>query len=816
MLTSTATGEEGNSNENTEEILLYVCGKNEFGELGLNNTQKYDIPTKLPNLYYGKSLNNIYGSLHTLLFTKNKTLLACGKQVDGRLGVTNQQVKNNLKYFVELHFDKQIKIFPKGRSAHNIFLMEDGTLLVCGNNAYGQLGLGNKIDMTEYKVVDLEDELESGDEICKIVLGFGNSGLITKNGCLFICGNIGTTTFTKIVKYKDVNNNTFNLTDVTDIAFGFDHGICCNASGEVFVIGDNVSGQLGLPGTKNTKQFTKLNNLPFKGEICKLDCGLYHSFILTKTGELYTCGRNKNGQLGLGHKYNMDTFIQVLPTGSSPIFIKDVACGRYHTIIITEGNEIYGCGVNSNGQLGIRGGRDTIFFTKINILSPLDSLHINAIACGYDISFFYSKVDNQYLKKRREGNVAFLQAYDRDRLLLNGNTEEGEVYLFIPLFKTIAPNLYKVLFDQQYGMLKVNDSLTSEERKVVYHLLEYYMGNEFELLNDISQLIITLYFLDFTVGLLQWDYSKILKNEILHLLLQFIKVENVVDTLELIISYIDKLLYYKNNIPNLELDQQLHNMKEYCLNFIKLNEHYFSIQNEERLTKYLTLLWNRKVNNMEDVFDRPTLIKLDKKTILKSHLIPLFNNEQEGGDILIYLQPEKKPLKLHKTVLSSSSVVFEKMLNETSIFKDVENNSLNLYELFVKDENSKEEENMKSEAMVNILKFCYGYDIKLTMENIISIVHLSHELQMNSLFSKCCKDLESLINIENFMEFARWIDVLSQQQIDNQLKQIIDVVIQFGKTNVKSLQEHYKKELNETCPIIQQIFKKQKKTSEIH
>ncbi|KAL9647960.1 hypothetical protein ABK040_016866, partial [Willaertia magna] len=327
---------------------------------------------------------------------------------------------------------------------------------------------------------------------------------------------------------------------------------------------------------------------------------------------------------------------------------------------------------------------------------------------------------------------------------------------------------------------------------------------------------ITLYFLDFTVGLLQWDYSKILKNEILHLLLQFIKVENVVDTLELIISYIDKLLYYKNNIPNLELDQQLHNMKEYCLNFIKLNEHYFSIQNEERLTKYLTLLWNRKVNNMEDVFDRPTLIKLDKKTILKSHLIPLFNNEQEGGDILIYLQPEKKPLKLHKTVLSSSSVVFEKMLNETSIFKDVENNSLNLYELFVKDENSKEEENMKSEAMVNILKFCYGYDIKLTMENIISIVHLSHELQMNSLFSKCCKDLESLINIENFMEFARWIDVLSQQQIDNQLKQIIDVVIQFGKTNVKSLQEHYKKELNETCPIIQQIFKKQKKTSEIH
>jgi alpha-tubulin suppressor-like RCC1 family protein len=84
--------------------------------------------------------------------------------------------------------------------------------------------------------------------------------------------------------------------------------------------------------------------------------------ILTKNNELYACGSNEYGQLGLGDTHDHDIFTKVdIPNVST------VTSGEYHTMIITKDNELYSCGCNDVGQLGLGDRKHRNIFTKVNI-----------------------------------------------------------------------------------------------------------------------------------------------------------------------------------------------------------------------------------------------------------------------------------------------------------------------------------------------------------------------------------------------------------------------------------------------------------------
>lgn len=78
--------------------------------------------------------------------------------------------------------------------------------------------------------------------------------------------------------------------------------------------------------------------------IIQIACGLEHSIALTNDGVLYAWGSNKEGQLGLG----THTVTEIKPKKISTLAaipIAFIACGGYHTVVISKSGKLSDIGV---------------------------------------------------------------------------------------------------------------------------------------------------------------------------------------------------------------------------------------------------------------------------------------------------------------------------------------------------------------------------------------------------------------------------------------------------------------------------------------
>ena len=62
-----------------------------------------------------------------------------------------------------------------------------------------------------------------------------------------------------------------------------------------------------------------------------MGCGQHHYRLVTKSEQVYMCGRNEKGQLGLG-----DNEIRKIPTVIKLKNVKRVACGYEHTVFFNK------------------------------------------------------------------------------------------------------------------------------------------------------------------------------------------------------------------------------------------------------------------------------------------------------------------------------------------------------------------------------------------------------------------------------------------------------------------------------------------------
>ncbi|KAL9644108.1 hypothetical protein ABK040_005574 [Willaertia magna] len=202
----------------------------------------------------------------------------------------------------------------------------------------------------------------------------------------------------KIISFDD------SVDKVKFIKYGEKHVVLITFNNIIYGYGDNSKGQLGL-GTilKTNEEFVKveLNQEVKSKNYTQLECGYTFTVIVCDNNEIFTSGVTiqsdfllfnrviffnkdikfiragidsfyivtKNNELymcGIDYmQYNLD-LEETLTRGLAKVRnldleIKDIQCGHHSAIILDTSGNIYGFGVNWNGQLGLGDTKDRIY-----------------------------------------------------------------------------------------------------------------------------------------------------------------------------------------------------------------------------------------------------------------------------------------------------------------------------------------------------------------------------------------------------------------------------------------------------------------------
>ena len=175
---------------------------------------------------------------------------------------------------------------------------------------------------------------------------------------------------------NDFNSLVFVLSDVAEITTSA-HGVNFNThtwmartnSGDVYSWGANDNGQLGV-GDLSPRLVPTLVNVSYAAgelptEVFVCDSRISSTYILTTLGNLYSCGENSQGALGLADNVDRTSFELITNNLAGKNVVSLAVAGGTRTggapgdaqythscIAVTDNGEVYAWGHNASGQLG--------------------------------------------------------------------------------------------------------------------------------------------------------------------------------------------------------------------------------------------------------------------------------------------------------------------------------------------------------------------------------------------------------------------------------------------------------------------------------
>jgi len=407
---------------------IYTWGTGSYGKLGHGENEDVKLPMFVEFFRNKKLESVICGSNNTLATTTDNRLYCWGKNTNGMLGVFNSS-SSNIYIPLEIIFQNEdnnilINNIALG-TMHSMFLAADGSLYTCGRNINGILGLNEyqesvpfhlKIStMSFYKTLNDDirvkplfenytQEFTINSSKTKFPTGliyatcsYSNTAFITNNNQLYMSGGSNLICESKGYKQKKENNykkekykvvpikirHVSLAGKVTFIAIGSNH-VLCVADKKAFSWGLNICGVLGLSGVSLNEKISEPTKIEkISSPIKMVSVSDSHSLILTTTGEVYSCGSNLYGKLGIGDiKFNetLSGEVEIL-NELEPVIVKGItiaeyiACSNHHSACIMKYSNnsgaaysIYTWGGGYAGKLGHNNTRDCNLPKKIDFL----------------------------------------------------------------------------------------------------------------------------------------------------------------------------------------------------------------------------------------------------------------------------------------------------------------------------------------------------------------------------------------------------------------------------------------------------------------
>lgn len=181
--------------------------------------------------------------------------------------------------------------------------------------------------------------------------------------------------------------------------------------GEVFACGDNEHGQLGLGDHQNR---AKPEKVKLTAKIKKIIPTRNSTFFISEDGKVFSCGWNFEGQLGFGSEKG---YITVPQKAAIEKKVQEVVSDVSATFFVTEESKVFACGVN----------------------------YINKFRFGIDDSFLFTTTPQEMILETKIKKViacdgSIFLVTENDRILACGNNMYGQLGISSEIKDLIKPH----------------------------------------------------------------------------------------------------------------------------------------------------------------------------------------------------------------------------------------------------------------------------------------------------------------------------------------------------------------------------------------
>lgn len=325
---------------------LASWGDQELGVLGngVNTASSTRVPQAV--LVAATVRQVAAGAFHTLALRADGTVLSWGANGSGRLG--NGSDGGGFATPDLVTGAVGVIAVAAGR-AHSLALRADGAVLAWGDNAVGQLGLGDTVARVTPTVVP------GLAPVVAIAAGGQQSFAIRADGVVFAWGNntdgqLGLGDATTRVTPTAVT--ALNGRNVVQIAAGRFHTLARTAAGTVFAWGSSLRGQVGVAaaGGNGFGTFRSPVAVTALANVAALAAGDEHSLALLADGSVRAWGHAGSGRLGTGVSgITQSTFVpQQVNVGG----VVSIAAGSDHSLFAVQDGRVGCAGSNFFSQCG--------------------------------------------------------------------------------------------------------------------------------------------------------------------------------------------------------------------------------------------------------------------------------------------------------------------------------------------------------------------------------------------------------------------------------------------------------------------------------